>query len=130
MKYIFDQQNLNLRQKNWLELLKDYDCTILYHPGKANVVADALSRKSMGSLAHIVVQKRQMVREVRNYLNDGVVLSITNTRTMLAHVQVRSSLVEEVKQLQQEDIFVKEIKLGLKKDCLRGFRWIMMAFYG
>ena len=80
-----------------MELLKDYDCTILYHPGKVNVVADALSRKSMGSLAHIVVQKRQMVQEVRNCLNDGVVLSITNTRTMLAHVQVQSSLVEEVK---------------------------------
>ena len=46
-----------------------------------------------------------MVREVRNCLNDGVVLSVTNIRTMLAHVQVRSSLVEEVKQLQQEDDF-------------------------
>ena len=80
-----------------MELLKDYDCTILYHLGKANVVANALSRKSMDSLANIAVQKRRMVREVRNCLNDGVVLSVTNTGTMLAHVQVRSSLVEEVK---------------------------------
>ena len=86
MKYIFDQRDLNLRQRRWLELLKDYDCTILYHPGKANVVADALSRKSMGSLAHIAVQRRHMVWEVRNCLNDGVVLSVTNTGTMLAHV--------------------------------------------
>ena len=86
MKYIFDQRNLNLRQKKWLELLKDYDCTILYHPGKTNVIADALSRKSMGSLAHIAIQKRRMVWEVRNYLNDGVVLNVTNTRTMLAHM--------------------------------------------
>ena len=61
-----------------------------------------------------------MVREVRNCLNDGVVLSITNTETMLAHVQVRSSLVEEVKQLQQKDIFVKKRKLRLNKDCLKG----------
>ena len=76
---------------------KDYDCTILYHPDKANVVADALNRKSMGSLAHIAIQKRHMVREMRNYLNEGVVFSITDTWTMLAHVQVRSSLVEEVK---------------------------------
>ena len=94
-----------MRQKRWLELLKDYDYTILYHPDKANVVANALSRKSMGSLAHIAVQNRHMVQEVRNCLNDGVVLSITNTGTMLAHVQVRSSLVEEVKQLKQEDNF-------------------------
>ena len=58
LKYIFDQRDLNLRQIRWLELLKDYDCIILYHPGKANVVADALSRKFMGNLAHIAIQKR------------------------------------------------------------------------
>ena len=86
-----------MRQRRWLELLKDYDCTILYHLGKANIVADALSRKSMGSLAHIAVQKRHMAREVRNCLNDDVVLSVTNIGTMLAHVQVQSSLVEKVK---------------------------------
>ena len=38
-----------MRQRRWLELLKNYDCTIKYHSGKANVVADALSRKSSGS---------------------------------------------------------------------------------
>ena len=53
LQYIFNQRDLNLRQRRWLELLKDYDMTILYHPGKENVVADALSRKavSMGSIA-------------------------------------------------------------------------------
>ncbi|KAL8148600.1 hypothetical protein AgCh_005816 [Apium graveolens] len=45
LKYIFTQKELNMRQRRWLELIKDYDCKILYHPGKANVVADALSRK-------------------------------------------------------------------------------------
>ena len=44
-----DQPNLNMRQRRWLDEVKDYDCEILYHPGKANVVADALSRKSAGS---------------------------------------------------------------------------------
>lgn len=46
LKYIFTQADLNLRQKRWLELIKDYDMRLYYHPGKANVVADALSRKS------------------------------------------------------------------------------------
>jgi hypothetical protein len=45
LKYIFTQSNLNLRQRRWLELIKDYDHGINYHPRKANVVADALSRR-------------------------------------------------------------------------------------
>ncbi|WMV30279.1 hypothetical protein MTR67_023664, partial [Solanum verrucosum] len=46
--YVFSQKELNLRQRRWLELLKDYDMSILYHPGKTNVFVDALSRLSMG----------------------------------------------------------------------------------
>ncbi|GJV24379.1 putative reverse transcriptase domain-containing protein [Tanacetum coccineum] len=45
LQHILDQKELNMRQRRWLELLSDYDCDICYHPGKANVVADALSRK-------------------------------------------------------------------------------------
>jgi hypothetical protein len=46
LKYIFTQLDLNLRQQRWLKLIKDYDLGINYHPGKANVVVDALSRTS------------------------------------------------------------------------------------
>nr|GFC42149.1 reverse transcriptase [Tanacetum cinerariifolium] len=58
LKYIFTQRELNMRQRRWLELLKDYDTNILYHPGKANVVADALSRKS-SMIAVIKIKEAQ-----------------------------------------------------------------------
>ncbi|GJT54845.1 putative reverse transcriptase domain-containing protein [Tanacetum coccineum] len=47
LQHILDQKELNMRQRHWLELLSDYDCDIRYHPGKANVVADALSMKEL-----------------------------------------------------------------------------------
>ena len=51
LKFIFTQRDLNMRQHIWMKFLEDYDFTLHYHPGKANVVADALSRKSRGALA-------------------------------------------------------------------------------
>ena len=50
LKYLPSQRELNLRQRRWMELVKDYDCVIDYHPGKANVVVDALSRKTVQTL--------------------------------------------------------------------------------
>ena len=49
LKYFFTQKELNMRQRRWLELIKDYDLTINYNRGKANVVVDALSRKAMSN---------------------------------------------------------------------------------
>ena len=72
LKYIFPQRDLNLKQRRWMKLLKDYDCSILYHPGKANVVADALSRKSVGSLAHISTKRRPIIKELHELIDQGL----------------------------------------------------------
>ena len=53
-----------MRQRRWLELMKDYDLDIHYHPGKANVVANALSRKFGGSLAVLLTQQTGMLQEM------------------------------------------------------------------
>ena len=51
LEYIFTQRDLKMRQRRWMEYLEDYEFTLHYHPGKANVVVDALRRKSRGVLA-------------------------------------------------------------------------------
>ena len=61
LKYIFTQRDLNMRQRKWMEFLEDYDFTLHYHPGKANVVVDALSRKSWGALASIASREWRML---------------------------------------------------------------------
>ena len=88
-----------------MELLKDYDITILYHPGKANVVADALSRKagSMGSLAHLQVSRRPLAREVQTLANDFIRLEVNEKGGFLACVEARSSFLDKIKGKQFTD---------------------------
>jgi hypothetical protein len=72
LKYIFTQKDLNLRQHRWLELIKDYDLEIHYHPGKANLVADALSRKEHVHSAVVAQLPDEIVEDFRR-LNLGIV---------------------------------------------------------
>jgi hypothetical protein len=72
LKYIFTQNDFNLRQRRWLELIKDYDLEIHYHPGKANVVADALSRKSYVNAIMVSQMPRELYEEFER-LNLGFV---------------------------------------------------------
>ena len=67
LKYIFTQRDLNMRQRRWMEFLEEYDFTLHYHSGKANVVADALSRKSRGALASIASREWRMLETVGQF---------------------------------------------------------------
>ncbi|XP_059295538.1 uncharacterized protein LOC132048868 [Lycium ferocissimum] len=89
------QKELNLKQRRWLELLKDYDVEILYHPGKANIVVDALRWHSMGSLAHVEADKRIMTTEVHRLANLGVRVLDSKDGGVVVQNRAYSSLVAE-----------------------------------
>lgn len=61
LKYLFSQKNLNMRQRRWVETISDYQCEIKYHPGKASVVAKALSRKAQAELPSILAKLRSLM---------------------------------------------------------------------
>ena len=92
LKYIFTQRDLNMRQCRWMEFLEDYDCTLHYHPGKANVVADALSQKSRGALASIASREWQMLETVGQFRlqyseqTQGTLGSLVATPSLLSRV--------------------------------------------
>ncbi|GJV91131.1 putative nucleotidyltransferase, ribonuclease H [Tanacetum coccineum] len=73
LQYILDQKELNMRQRRWIELLSDYDCEIRYHPGKANVVADALSRKDREP-----IRVRSLVMTVHTNLPERILKAQTD----------------------------------------------------
>ncbi|XP_060171505.1 uncharacterized protein LOC132602743 [Lycium barbarum] len=105
LQHVFTQRDLNSRQRRWMELLKDYDITIVYHPGKVNVVANALSRKaeSMGSLARFPMSERPLAMEVQTLANCLVQLDLSHSGQVFACLEARSSLLKEIRTRQFED---------------------------
>ena len=106
-KYLFTRKELNLRQRRWMELLKNYDCTIDYHPGKANVVADALSRKSIGSLAYMQTVQLPLMVELCEL---GVELRMHALGALFASFQQRPILVDCILGAQLEDPYLMSMR--------------------
>ena len=69
---MFTQKEFNIQQRRWLELLKNYDMSVLYHLGKANVVADALNRMTMGFVYQINEAKKDIVKDVHRLARLGL----------------------------------------------------------
>ena len=90
LKYIFTQTDLNMRQRRWLELIKDYDLEVHYHPGKANVVADVLSRKAHCNCLTATSYNETLCSEMRK-LNLEIV-----PQGSLNHIVIEPTLYDRV----------------------------------
>ncbi|KAL4013261.1 hypothetical protein IC575_025423 [Cucumis melo] len=108
LKYFFTQKELNMRQRRWLELVKDYDCEILYHPGKGNVVADALSRKVSHSAA-LITRQAPLHRDLERA---EIAVSVGAATMQLAQLTVQPTLRQKIIDAQSNDPYLVE-KRGL-----------------
>jgi hypothetical protein len=115
LKYIFTQSDLNLRQRRWLELIKDYDLGINYHPGKANVIANALSRRSHVNMLATRELLPEFCKEFEK-LNLGLV-----SNTEVITMEVDSTLEQDNRKGQLEDAKIEEIKEQIKEEKAPGF---------
>jgi hypothetical protein len=104
LKNIFTQQDLNLRQHSWLELIKDYDLEIHNHPGKANLVEDALSQKEHVHSVVVAQLPDEIVEDFRR-LNLGIV---AHTEGVI--IDVEPTLEQEIRKGQIGDAKIQEIK--------------------
>jgi hypothetical protein len=108
LKYIFTQPDLYLRQWRWLELIKDYDLGINYHPGKTNVVVDALSRRS-----HInMLATRELLPEFWKEFDKLNLGWVSNTEAIT--MEVDSTLEQDIRNGQLEDAKIQEIEEQIK----------------
>jgi hypothetical protein len=104
LKYIFTQADLNMRQRRWFELIKDYDLEVHYHPSKANVVADALSRK-----VHCYCLSAESYRDTLCSELSKLCLKIV-PQGMMNTISVESVLWDKLLMAQANDEGIKTIK--------------------
>jgi hypothetical protein len=116
LKYIFTQSELNLRQRRWLDLIKHYDLEIHYHLGKANVVADALSRKASYHCLTIRTPDITICQEMEK-LNLGMIQHET-----LTQLKLKSVFLQRIIDAQRTDKGLKHIQEKIKADKANCFR--------
>ncbi|KAL7177728.1 hypothetical protein ACSBR2_030987 [Camellia fascicularis] len=95
-----------MRQRRWLELIKDYDLEIQYHPGKANTVADALSRKSTGNMACLLTEQKEILQDFEKFEIEVV---LCEQGGLIAAISAKPAIIDKIKQKQKEDEFFKKV---------------------
>ena len=128
LHYVFTQKEFNLRQRRWLELLKDYNLSVLYNPGKTNVVVDALSRLSIGCMSHFEEAMKDLVKDVHRLVRLGVRLEIFLNVGFMVNYNSESSLIVEVKSKQHLDKSLMDLKESVLQYLNESFSLEGMVF--
>ena len=122
---MFTQKQLNMRQQRWLELVKDYDYKIMYHLGKANRVADALSRKSTATLMSIQGLSSLLQKEINSQemeLIEGQLLALTLQPTIFEGIQGAQELDPELHWIRQAVKEGTNAEFSLSTDGVLNFK--------
>ena len=106
LKYLFDQKELNMRQRRWMEFLKDYDFELHYHPGKVNVVADALSRKSL-HVSSLMIHEMDLLEK---FIDMNLSLTLSHDKMQLNFIQIINNLQKQILEAQECDEFINKKK--------------------
>ncbi|XP_075483798.1 uncharacterized protein LOC142523951 [Primulina tabacum] len=106
LKYLFSQPDLNMRQRLWMELLKDFDCEIQYQPGRMNLVADALSRKVQNAMLTSLT-----ITKVHEHLGtSGWTYQISRDYFIVSSIQVEPQILSKIKATQKTDPHIHRLK--------------------
>jgi len=106
LKYSFSQKELNVRQRRWMEFLKDYEFKLQYHLGKANVVADALSQKSLHASA-MVMKELELIERFRDL---NLAMEVKPKSLNLGTLKITNDFLQQVRVAQTDDEFLCEKK--------------------
>jgi hypothetical protein len=111
LKYMMSQKELNMRQQRWVELIKDYDCIIDYHPRKANVVVNALNRKDKAIRGGPMIWNEKTMSELKRL---GAILNVSPEGSLMAQLRVKLGYREQILEAQQLDDEVSKVRIKLE----------------
>ena len=117
LKYLFDQKELNMRQRRWMEFLKDYNFELLYHPGKVNVVANALSRKAVHT-TYLMIKEVELLEKFKDM---KLQVELGSKFIRCSTLTISSDFSNSVKERQLLDTSLKRVEEQLRSDKVKDF---------